>query len=225
MTRMPSSRATMAAGTSPPRVMQTMAENGPDSLSRQASARESRWNWSHDTGNIFAGETGSSIAISGTATNREDRAAGQGLAHIEHEIEAPRAALARPLHLHHQLAAEQTVAAVPGFVGEVELGGEQAAARWLHLHVIVPGAALVRRRHDGEEPVAPLRVRVLVPAQAKAGIVVVAGIVRVPEIDQRAPYRPAAPGQHQTDEFHRLALDAGLAQVGALGRSRLEEGP
>src|SRR5262245_48767243 len=50
-----SSRATIAAGTRPPRVMQTMASNGPASCSRQASARESRWNWSHDTGKIFSG--------------------------------------------------------------------------------------------------------------------------------------------------------------------------
>ena len=40
----------MAAGTSPPRVMQTMASNGPLSASRQASARASRWNWSQETG-------------------------------------------------------------------------------------------------------------------------------------------------------------------------------
>ena len=52
---MPSSRATIAAGTKPPRVMQTIASNGPAPLSRQASARESRWNWSHETGKIFAG--------------------------------------------------------------------------------------------------------------------------------------------------------------------------
>src|ERR1700731_4113270 len=52
---MPSSRATTAADTRPPRVTHTIASNGPVPLSRQASARESRWNWSHDTGKIFAG--------------------------------------------------------------------------------------------------------------------------------------------------------------------------
>src|SRR5580704_1106814 len=67
---MPSSRATIAAGTRPPRVMLTIASNGPAPLSRQASARESRWNWSHDTGKIFSGAgigafdcCGSGIAI------------------------------------------------------------------------------------------------------------------------------------------------------------------
>src|ERR1700712_1055536 len=51
--RVPSSRATIAAGTRPPRVMQTMAWNGPASARRQASARESRWNWSQETGKAF----------------------------------------------------------------------------------------------------------------------------------------------------------------------------
>src|SRR5690348_2262790 len=57
---MPSSRATIAAGTRPPRVMQTIASKGPAPLSRHANARESRWNWSHETGKIFAGSTGRS---------------------------------------------------------------------------------------------------------------------------------------------------------------------
>src|SRR6266487_2359324 len=60
ITRMPSSRATIAAGTSPPRVIVTIASNGPAPLSRHASARESRWNWSHDTGKIFVGSIGRS---------------------------------------------------------------------------------------------------------------------------------------------------------------------
>ena len=54
MMRISSSRETIAAGTSPPRVMQTTALNGPDSASRQASARASRWNWSQETGNAFS---------------------------------------------------------------------------------------------------------------------------------------------------------------------------
>src|SRR5262245_32147801 len=40
----------MAAGTNPPRVMQTMASKGPLSARRQANARASRWNWSQETG-------------------------------------------------------------------------------------------------------------------------------------------------------------------------------
>src|SRR5262245_28131965 len=64
MTRIPSSRATIAAGTRPPRVMHTIAANGPAPLSRQASARESRWNWSHDTGNALDGAAASFMATS-----------------------------------------------------------------------------------------------------------------------------------------------------------------
>src|SRR5215831_5230804 len=40
----------MAAGTNPPRVMQTMASKGTLSARRQANARASRWNWSQETG-------------------------------------------------------------------------------------------------------------------------------------------------------------------------------
>src|SRR6202035_669470 len=50
MTRTPSSRATIAAGTSPPRVIAITAWNGPTSFNRQVSARQSLWNWSHETG-------------------------------------------------------------------------------------------------------------------------------------------------------------------------------
>src|SRR5689334_20615226 len=50
---MPSSRATIAAGTRPPRVIATTALKGPVPLKRQARARASRWNWSHDTGKLF----------------------------------------------------------------------------------------------------------------------------------------------------------------------------
>src|SRR5215475_7818820 len=53
MMRTPSSRATIAAGTSPPRVMAITAWNGPTSLSRQVNALQSRWNWSQDTGNAL----------------------------------------------------------------------------------------------------------------------------------------------------------------------------
>src|SRR5262245_21945787 len=56
MMRTPSSRATMVAGTRPPRVMPMTAANGPRPFSRQVSARQSRWNWSHETGKIFSGD-------------------------------------------------------------------------------------------------------------------------------------------------------------------------
>ena len=56
ISRTPSSREMMAAGTRPPRVMQTIARHSPlTPASRQASARASRWNWSHETGKAFSG--------------------------------------------------------------------------------------------------------------------------------------------------------------------------
>ena len=42
ITRVSSSRAMIAAGTRPPRVIVTIASNGPEAASRQASARASR---------------------------------------------------------------------------------------------------------------------------------------------------------------------------------------
>src|SRR5436309_10042004 len=54
MIRRLSSRATIAAGTRPPRVMQTTAWNGPTSASRHASARASRWKASQETGKAFS---------------------------------------------------------------------------------------------------------------------------------------------------------------------------
>src|SRR3954454_18821975 len=106
---MPSSRATMPAGTRPPRVMPTIAANGPDALRRQASARESRWNWSHETGNIFAGATSSLIATSGGNESGPTALPRRLLAHIQHEIEAPVATVtvAGFRHLHQKLAPEQ----------------------------------------------------------------------------------------------------------------------
>src|SRR5918992_1820213 len=98
---MPNSRATIAAGTSPPRVMQTIAVNGPASASRHASARASRWNWSHDTGNAFCGCAGSG-AINGSDLQ------------VDHEIESRRHRAALSVDLHQQLLAEQAVAPVRG---------------------------------------------------------------------------------------------------------------
>src|SRR3989337_1140802 len=51
--RMSSSRATTAAGTSPPRVIATMPFHGPPSISRQASALALRCSSSHDTGKVL----------------------------------------------------------------------------------------------------------------------------------------------------------------------------
>src|SRR5262249_11078020 len=55
MILMSSSRATTAAGTSPPRVTATMPLKGPASISRQASALAGRWSSSQVTGKFVCG--------------------------------------------------------------------------------------------------------------------------------------------------------------------------
>src|SRR3569623_735590 len=71
-----SSRATIAAGTRPPRVIATQASNGPSALRRQASARLARWNWSQLTGKLlvrgsFTLASWHSIGIGGWQTGLE----------------------------------------------------------------------------------------------------------------------------------------------------------
>src|SRR5712691_11382327 len=219
MILMPSSRATIAAGTRPPRVTQTTAWNGPAPASRQASARASRWNWSHDTGNAFCGWV--SGCCSGCAMNFLGRT---HLAHIEHEIEARGEAVAGLGHAHHELAAEEAVAAVHRLVREIELSGEHRPFRRLHLDVVVAGAAGVERRQDRAEPVAALGVGEQVPAIAKARGVVFAALVRVPEIDERPFDRPARAREHEPADLDEPRAGVRLEEVGALRRARLEIG-
>src|SRR5215471_10063739 len=128
---MPSSRATIAAGTRPPRVTQTIAWNGPAPASRHTSARASRWNWSHETGKAFCG------CCSGCAMTFGP----PPLPHVEHEIEPRGKAVAGIGHAHHQLAAKEAVAAVRRLVREIELRGEQRPLRRLHLEMVVAGSA------------------------------------------------------------------------------------
>src|SRR5882757_305369 len=120
ITQMPSSRATIAAGTSPPRVMQTIAWNGPASASRQASARASRWNWSQETGNCFCGccTSGQAVGAGGSPTP-------PCLADIDDEVEARRHPGARASDPHQQLAMEEVIAGVGGLAGEIELRGQE----------------------------------------------------------------------------------------------------
>ena len=83
MTRKFSSRAMIAAGTSPPRVIATMASNGPEEARRQASARASRWNWSQETGKAFSRPSAMLIAFN------EDREPSHPIAICAGPREAP----------------------------------------------------------------------------------------------------------------------------------------
>src|SRR5712671_32605 len=142
---------------------------------------------------------------------------------VEHEIEAGVDTVAGLRGPHQQLLAKQAVAAVRRLVREIELRGQQPSGRRLNLQVKVARAAGIDRRHDGAEAVASLGVGVLVAAQAEAGVVVVAGVVGLPQVEQRMGHRPAGRIEHEAGELDRTTLHAGLDQVGALGRARLEE--
>src|SRR5262249_4450561 len=187
-----SSRAKIAAGTSPPRVMQTIASKGPASASRHASARASRWNWSQETGKCFCGccTCGRWLGLGGSA--------GFCLAHVDDEVEARRHAGARPSHTHQQLATEEIVTGVGRLAGEKNRRVAAGLAGRLHLDVIVPGAAGIEPRLDGAEAIATLRVGEHMTAIAEAAIVVGTPVVGVPQINERALDRSAAAGEHKT---------------------------
>src|SRR5882757_1807722 len=143
----------------------------------------------------------------------------------EHEIEAGVDTVAGLRGPHQQLLAKQAVAAVCRLVREIKLGGQQPSCCRLNLQVKVAGAAGIDRRHDGAEAVAALGVGVLVAAQSETRVVVVAGVVGLPQVEQRMRHRLAGRVEHEAGELDRAALHAGLDQVGALGRARLEERP
>src|SRR5215471_6345053 len=120
---MPSSRATIAAGTSPPRVTQTIAWNGPAPASRQASARIAMELIPRDRKGLVR------LRLRLLERLRHRSPTGKGwdlLAHVEHEIEPRSEPVAGLRHSHHQLAAEQSVTAVHRLVRKVELGGKHA---------------------------------------------------------------------------------------------------
>src|SRR5215210_6696360 len=198
-----SSRDTTAAATRPPRVMQTMASNGPASFSRQASARESRWNWSHDTGKNFSG-TACSGPLMATPSQQ-----------IEHEIEARHERALGFGDAHQKLAAKQAIAAVVRLAGKVELRRQQPTAGRLDLDMDVARAPRVGPGHHRAQAIATLGIGELVAAQAKTLIVVLALAVRLPEIDQGPCDRPAIACEHKARNLDRLPAHTGLPQVAA----------
>src|SRR5688500_12919211 len=61
-------------------------------------------------------------------------------------------------------------------------------------------------------------------AEPVAGVVVLARIVRLPEVDERARHRAAAAGEHHSRDRQPGAFQAGLEKRRARRRSRREEG-
>ena len=146
-------RATMAAGTSPPRVMRTRwPSNGPLSASRQASARASRWNWSQETGRTCE-EAGWDHRCN-RAAERRVTAVGwrslRGQANARRRLPTPmcrscRKADGQPLfHVSKK-------AAIPR--------GRRAADRIAQGHGSSLAMAIDRRLHEGSVHDPPIRIR------------------------------------------------------------------
>ena len=123
-----------------------------------------------------------------------------------------------------QLGREDAVAVVVRLAGEVELGGQDGAVGGLDLDVDVAGPAGVEAGHDRLQPPGAVGVAELVAAQAVALVVVLAGVVGLPEVEQGPLDRAAVGGQHGPGDDQALPAHAGLQQRGPLGRVRGEVG-
>src|SRR5258708_23763511 len=101
---------------------------------------------------------------------------------IDHEVEPPGEPSRVLRRAHQQRTAEQAVGPVLLLAGEIELGGQQAAAGRLHFHVDMARAAGIDSGHDATQPVAPVRIRELMTPQAQTRIIVLALGVVLPAI-------------------------------------------
>src|SRR5262249_47502320 len=147
------------------------------------------------------------------------------LAHVEHKIEPRGEPIAGLGRSHHQLAAEESVAAVHWLVRKIELSGEHALLRRLHLDVVVACAAGIEGRQDGAQAVAALGIGEQVSAIAKAGVVVLAALVGMPEVEERLRDRPAGARQNLPAELNPARRAAKLDELGAQRRTGLEIRP
>src|SRR5829696_9547367 len=86
-------------------------------------------------------------------------------------------------------------------------------------------AAGINAGHDAAQSITAFRIGELMAAQAEAGIVVAALVIRLPEIQQGAGERFAGATEHEANQFDRLPGHALLEQLGSLRRRRLEVWP
>src|SRR5258708_39500352 len=99
---------------------------------------------------------------------------------IEHEVETTGEPSRVPGCAHQQLAAKEAIGAVLWLAGEIELGGQHAAAARLHLDMNMARAAGIGAGHDAAPTRAPLRVGGLMGAPAGNRNVLPALVVRPP---------------------------------------------
>ena len=141
------------------------------------------------------------------------------LTDIEHEIEPASETVAGVRYPHQQFALKQAITQVRRLVGEIELRGEQAAARRLNLDVIVPCAAGIELWHDGAKAKSAVEPGGDMASITETDIVVFALVISMPEVDHRAAKRATASRQNKARKFERTTPSAGLAEVTALRRS------
>ena len=97
--------------------------------------------------------------------------------------------------------------------GEIELGGQHAAAGRLHLHMDMARAAGINAGHDAAQSITSFRIGELMAAQAETGIVIPAFVVSLPEIQQGSGERLAGAGEHEANQFDRLPRHAFFKQL------------
>src|SRR6266436_7234557 len=88
--------------------------------------------------------------------------------------------------------------------------------------MIMPRAPGIEARHDGAEAVSSRHIGENMTAQLESAIVVLAAVIRVPQVDEGVRNRAAGAREHRAGEFDRPAGGARLAQVAALRRAGLE---
>src|SRR5262249_61163237 len=110
-------------------------------------------------------------------------------------------------------------------VRKIELSGEHALLRRLHLDVVVAGAAGKERGQDGAQAVAAVGIGEQMPAIGKAGVVVLAALVGMPEVEERLRDRPAGAGQNLPAELDSPRRAVRLDEIGAQRRTGLEIRP
>ena len=101
--------------------------------------------------------------------------------------------------------------------------GQKTAAWRLDLDVIVPRAASVDCGHNGSKAVCAVGSGDDMSAISKTYVVVLALLVRMPQINHCPGKRAAASGQHKAGKFSTAGVSAWLAQVTALWRFWLEK--
>src|SRR5882672_3393662 len=144
---------------------------------------------------------------------------------IDYEVETPGEPSRVLGGAYQQLAAKQAVGTVLRLAGEIELGGQHAAAARLHLQMDMPRTAGIGAGHDAAQSITPFRVGELMAAQAETGVVIPAFIIGMPEIQQGSGAWLTGAREDEANQFDGLPRHTSFKEFDALGRGWLEERP